>query len=127
MKKILLVMLLLLPLSALGQRNDWNLFIQALIEVESKGNELADDGKGCWGVLQLTDIYVREVNRLYGTSFVHKDAFDREKSIMMFKLMQDAKNPKHDFKKALDIHNPRHPESYAVKVYMEFNRLLNSK
>lgn len=118
---------LLSPLKAQQNKDDWNLFIKALATVESSNNEKADDGHGCWGLLQLTDIFVQEVNRIYGTHYTHEDCWDGQTSIKLFNMMQDAKNPRHEFKRALDIHNPRHPESYAVKVYTEYNKLKNQR
>lgn len=126
MKRIVLILAMIVSSMSLSARKPcWECFIEAIIQVESHGDESADDGHGCWGILQLTDIYVREVNRLYGTSYTHQDAFDREKSLQMFRLMQDAKNPEHDFRRALEIHNPHHPQSYAEKVYREYNKILN--
>lgn len=59
--------------------------ILALILVESSGNNLAVNGD-CWGCLQIRPIYVEDVNRIAGTRFTHADAFDRQKSIQMFRI-----------------------------------------
>lgn len=57
-------------------------FLQALIKVESMGNDKAigDNGKAK-GCLQIWDVVIQDVNRVYGTKYVHDDAFDRAKSI----------------------------------------------
>ncbi|HPM74148.1 MAG TPA: transglycosylase SLT domain-containing protein [Saccharofermentans sp.] len=58
-----------------------NVFIEALIDVESKGNPKAiGDGGKAFGALQIHKICIDDVNRVYGTSFVHEDAFDVEKA-----------------------------------------------
>lgn len=59
-----------------------NDFIQALIKVESGGNDKAvgDNGKAK-GCLQIWDVVIQDVNRVYGTTYKHDDAFVREKAI----------------------------------------------
>ena len=58
--------------------------IAALIMVESSGNDLAVGDSGlAYGPLQIHECYVQDVNRIAGTSFTHKDAFDRKKAIRM--------------------------------------------
>jgi soluble lytic murein transglycosylase-like protein len=52
--------------------------IQAMIQVESEGNGLAIGDKGkAYGCLQLWNSYIQDVNRIYKTSYRHKDAFNR--------------------------------------------------
>ena len=61
--------------------------IAALIMVESSGNDRAvDASRQCWGPLQIRAIYVRDVNRIAGTHYVHADAFNRRKSVAMFRI-----------------------------------------
>ena len=61
--------------------------LAALIAVESSGTDRAVDRAGlCHGPLQLKEIYVRDVNRIAGTSFVPADRFDRQKSVAMFRI-----------------------------------------
>lgn len=60
--------------------------IQALIQVESEGNGLAIGDKGkAFGCLQLWNTYIQDVNRIYKTSFRHKDAFNRRTAIEITK------------------------------------------
>lgn len=56
---------------------DVNKIIPALIVVESgnNSNAIGDNGKA-FGILQLHKDYIDDVNRIYGTSYVHNDAFD---------------------------------------------------
>lgn len=61
----------------------------------------ADD----WGLLQIRPIYVEEVNRVAGTDYTHEDAFDIDKSLEMFALMQEHYNPGRDIETALRYHN----------------------
>lgn len=58
--------------------------IAALIVVESQGDDIAvgDDGRA-FGCLQIHAEYVEDVNRIAGASYVHEDAFDRDKAIKM--------------------------------------------
>lgn len=52
--------------------------VNAIIQVESSGRDRAvgDNGKA-FGPLQIHASVVEDVNRLYGTSYTHKDMFDR--------------------------------------------------
>jgi len=58
------------------------LFLAALIQVESGGNDLAiGDHQQALGCLQIHREVVLDVNRLTGRSYKHVDAFDRDKAI----------------------------------------------
>ena len=61
--------------------------IPFLIAVESGGNDkvIGDDGKA-FGCLQIHEICVKDVNRIYKTVYTHLDCFDRQKSIEICKL-----------------------------------------
>jgi len=66
------------------------MLIFALIMVESSGNDGAVNASGeCWGPLQIKEIYVQDVNRIAGTSYTHEDAFDRAKSMDMFRIYME--------------------------------------
>lgn len=84
----------------------------AIALTESRFNPDADSGQGDNGLLQLRSVYIDEVNRLYGTNYTVEDAYDIEKSIEMFRLMQDAYNPTKDIEKAIYFHN----KSVAYKL-----------
>jgi len=53
--------------------------INALIQVESNGNDkiIGDNGKSK-GCLQIHNVVILDVNRVYKSTFKHSDAFDRE-------------------------------------------------
>lgn len=55
--------------------------------VESGGDNFAigDNGRA-YGCLQIHEICVKDVNRIYGTNYVHEDAFHREKAIKICEL-----------------------------------------
>jgi hypothetical protein len=63
-----------------------NNLINAMIQVESEGNGLAIGDKGkAYGCLQLWNTYIQDVNRIYKTSYRHKDAFNRKTAIEITK------------------------------------------
>ena len=102
----------------------WVYFVQALIVVESEGNPLAVGKSNDVGILQITPIYVREVNRILGDDIYTLD--DRTciyKSLAMFEVYQSHHNPSKDILKAIKIHNPVAGQWYTDKVMEQFNRL----
>ena len=75
--------------------SDWDRLINAIIYVESRGNESAigDRGKAI-GCLQIHPICVREVNRILRKNDIPKvytkqDRYSRAKSIEMFEIMAE--------------------------------------
>ena len=61
------------------------ILIVAIAFVESGGDPHAVNCKeGAYGLLQIREICVKDVNRIAGTAFTHNDAFDPEKAIKMF-------------------------------------------
>ncbi len=63
------------------------ILLAALITVESSGNDKAVDPAGrSWGCLQETSIYIRDVNRIYGTNFTPADAFNRQIATIICQL-----------------------------------------
>ncbi|MCQ2239530.1 MAG: transglycosylase SLT domain-containing protein [Bacteroidaceae bacterium] len=103
-------------------KHDYTELIEAIITVESKGDTKAVSPNGkCCGVLQITPILVQEVNNILGSEkYTLQDRFDREKSIEMFYIMQDAHNPTHDMRQAVKIWN--RAEWYYKKVMNEYNK-----
>lgn len=109
----------------------WEELIMAIAYTESKFKEDAVGETNDLGVLQITPIYVEEVNRVNGTNFRHEDAFSMELSLEMFKAMNEAKNKEKDIEKAIHLHN-KSPE-YRRRVmenlklierYEEFRKLV---
>ena len=80
--------------------------VQALIQVESQGNDSAigdvNLGEPSIGVLQIRPIMIREVNRILKLKrseirFKRKDRFSREKSIQMFLIWKEFHHKDSDF------------------------------
>lgn len=106
---------------------DWEIFTEALIWVESKGDEKSVGKKDDIGVLQITPILLQDCNRILGyDKYSLNDRYDRGKSIEMFNLIQDHYNPQHDFHWALKIWNCHAPQSYHRKVMDKFNEIKNN-
>lgn len=112
----------------------WDLFVEAVIWRESRGdsNAIGDSGKAV-GVLQIHPIMVREANRIVAMNggqkdlYSYEDRYDRDKSIEMFKIVQDYHNKEHDMRKALDIWNHNHPDSYRNEIMSKYNDYLNGE
>lgn len=112
----------------------WDLFVEAVIWRESRGdaNAIGDSGKAV-GVLQIHPIMVREANRIIAMNggqkdmYSYDDRYDRDKSIEMFKVVQDYHNKGHDLRKALDIWNHNHPDSYRNEIMSKYNDYLNGE
>lgn len=73
----------------------WDTFVDAVIYVESRGNDSAvgDNGRAI-GCLQIHPITVREVNRILAkydvpTTYTLEDRYSREKSIEMFNIISE--------------------------------------
>ena len=60
-------------------------------------------------------------------SYTYDDRYSREKSIEMFKIVQDFHNKSHDFDKALRIWNKNHPSSYKNDIMNKYNEYLNGE
>ena len=59
--------------------------------------------------------------------YSYDDRYDRDKSIEMFKVVQDYHNKEHDLRKALDIWNHNHPDSYRNEIMSKYNDYLNGE
>lgn len=95
----------------------WELFIFALIEVESGGDSTCTGMADDVGILQITPICVREVNRILGVqTYALGDRYSVKKSLEMFDIIQQHKNSQLDIRRAAKIWNPRAPESYYEKI-----------
>jgi hypothetical protein len=102
----------------------WDIFVQALIHVESESNPNAVGKSDDCGILQITPIYVKELNRIQSnTTYTLQDRFDPKKSLEMFEAMQNYYNPKRDIEKAIKLHNPNAPASYQTKIKNRMNEI----
>lgn len=109
-----------------GHDYDWELFTQALIWVESKGDSKAVGSKDDMGVLQITPILLQDCNRILKyEAFTLEDRLDSLRSVEMFNIIQDHYNPQHDYHLALKIWNGKAPLSYHRKVMDRFNQIKN--
>ena len=76
-------------------QTDWQLFVEAVIQVESSGNDSAyNEKEKAVGCLQIRPIMVREVNRVLRRNdimfrYTMEDRWDREMSIEMFEIMAE--------------------------------------
>ena len=112
--------------------------IQALINVESRGNDSAVGdrhlvGNEAIGALQIRPIMVREVNRILKIKgsdkrFKLADRWDRQKTIEMFLVWKNYHHPEGDFEKIARNWNggPKgykksRTEKYWIKVQQELD------
>ena len=104
--------------------SEWETTQLALILTESQMDSLAVGKANDLGILQITPIFVDEVNRLVGKDqFSHQDALSPEKSLQMLAIYQEYKNPTHDTDKAIQLHNPKGGYAYARKVKKNIARV----
>lgn len=111
---------------------EWQVFIMALIEVECERNPKAKSLGGAVGPFQITQSYVNEINRLYNTDFILYEAYNLDKALSMFEMMNDHYNPDRNIDKAIIIHNPKAGNWYYKKVKqrmeaIRFNEKVRSK
>lgn len=88
---------------------DWNPVMDAIIQVESKGNPNARCGVWC-GVLQISPALVKECNNILrfrsdAKRFKLSDRFNVEKSKEMFVVIQSHYNPENNVEKAIRMWN----------------------
>ena len=127
MKKLLII-LMSLSLTGIAYSQDnlpIDIFIEALIHVESKGDTFAvgDNGRAI-GVLQIHPIMVREVNRILEKkgiqrSYTYNDRYDYDKSIEMFLIWKDYYHKYSTYEKIARCWNggPRGHTKYCTKRY----------
>lgn len=95
----------------------WKKFIEALIYVESGGDPYAVGKTDDAGILQITPIYVEEVNRILGkNTFTLEDRFNTKRSLEMFDIYQQYYNPDREIEKAIRLHNPGAGSWYKERV-----------
>ena len=84
---------------------NWNPVMEAIIQVESKGNPRAVSGNSC-GAMQITPIMVAECNNILKKRkskkrFTLADRFNVAKSKEMFILFQSFHNPKNNVEQSI--------------------------
>ena len=114
LKLFLLVIALAVPIMADSQNKEvfnWESVINAIIQVESKGNQKAYNKAGnCVGVLQITPVLVKECNNILKNQksakrYTMQDRWNAEKSKEMFVIIQEKHNPEHNIEKAIKCWN----------------------
>ena len=114
-KIVFLGMMMLMSMPTLmlaeGEENDydWTPVIDAIIQVESKGNPNARCGIYC-GVLQISPVLVQECNNILkrrgsAKRYTLNDRFNVQKSKEMFVIIQSHYNPQHNVEKAIRLWN----------------------
>jgi len=93
------------PTKMIDTLTQWQALQLAIALTESRFNPDAEGTADDRGILQIRPIYVAEVNRITGENYQPTDAFDIEKSLEMFALLQDYHNPEHDIDRAIWLHN----------------------
>lgn len=108
----LLCVFLICTLSTHAQKEfDWSKLIDAIIQVESKGDKNAKNSSGnCVGILQITPILVKQCNiwlkkEKSPKRYTLNDRLNVEKSKEMFVLYQKYYNPTNNIDKAIRIWN----------------------
>jgi len=132
---VLIIMVALLGFSnkAMAQNADfdWNPVMNAIIQVESKGNPNARSGIYC-GILQISPVLVKDCNQILKRRKSSKryslaDRFNAAKSKEMFVLIQSFYNPQNNVERAIRMwqgginYNVRRTQRYYEKVMSYMN------
>lgn len=96
--------------------SSWDVFVEALVMTESGGNPSAVGKNNDAGILQITPIYVKEVNRIAQKNYTLEDRFDPDKSKEMFQIMNTHYNPSFNIDRAIRIHNPGAGNWYSTRI-----------
>ena len=110
---------------------DWEPVMNAIIQIESKGNPMAVNGSYV-GVLQISPVLVKECNNILKSNGSNKryslaDRFNATKSKEMFIIIQSFHNPLNSVEKAIRLwsggirYNVSKTQAYLRKVM----RLMN--
>jgi hypothetical protein len=104
---------------------EWFLKTVSLIIVESSLNPQAvNKHTKASGLLQIMPIYIKEANRLQDNIiFTQQDVFDIDKSIQMYKVINDKHNPEKSMETLVKLHNPKAGQWYFNKVLDTYNIL----
>ena len=103
------------------EKTDWDYLQDAIIYTESHGIDTIKGECHSLGCLQITPIYVKQVNIISGAHYTLDDRKSRKKSIEMFEILQNHYNPEKNLLKALYYHNPNYPKKYEQKIFRKIN------
>ena len=115
--------------STTSSRYDWNPVMEAIIQVESRGDAKAVSGNSC-GAMQITPILVKECNNILKKRkskkrFTLQDRFSVQKSKEMFLLYQSHYNPTNNVEKAIRSWNGGN--NYSVKRTHSYYKKVMAK
>lgn len=107
---------------------DWDEVMEAIIQVESKGNPRAQNGiyAGC---MQISPILVKECNNILASRneskrFTLSDRYSVEKSKDMFRVIQSKHNPRNSVEHA--IRSWQGGQRYSVKKTQRYlNKVMS--
>lgn len=116
-----------------AQKNgfDWEPVMNAIIQIESKGNPAAVNGPYV-GVLQISPVLVKECNNILKCTGSNKryslsDRFNAAKSKEMFIIIQSFHNPLNSIERAIRLwsggirYNVAKTQAYLRKVMRHMN------
>jgi hypothetical protein len=112
-QKLILLLMLMLPISVSAKKGqfDWNPVMDAIIQVESKGNPKAHNKDGdCAGILQITPGLVKQCNTWLKAEkskkrYTLSDRYNVKKSKEMFIMTQKHYNKSNNVERAIRIWN----------------------
>jgi len=96
--------------------SEWQIFQMALIEVESEYNSSVISHCNARGILQLTKVYIDEVNRLHDTDYTEHDAHNDTIALDCFRAFNNKRNPTFDIDTAIRLHNPNAGVWYRKRI-----------
>ena len=110
---------------------DWEPVMNAIIQIESKGNPAAVNGPYV-GVLQISPVLVKECNNILKSTGSNKryslsDRFNAAKSKEMFIIIQSFHNPLNSVERAIRLwsggirYNVAKTQAYLRKVMRHMN------
>ena len=110
---------------------DWEPVMNAIIQIESKGNPAAVNGPYV-GVLQISPVLVKECNNILKSTGSNKryslsDRFNATKSKEMFIIIQSFHNPLNSVERAIRLwsggirYNVAKTQAYLRKVMRHMN------
>ena len=103
--------------------DEWTILTMAIMKTASEFDPSRIGATQDVGIMQFTPIAVEEVNRILRLEgkeeeYSHLDAFDIEKTIEMFNIIQGYHNKEQNISKAIHQHNPGGASiGYGKKVY----------
>lgn len=105
------------------KEKNWQIFIQAMIIVESQmNNKAVGDNGSAIGILQIRPIMLAEYHRIIGEQ-VKVNRKDPMQSLKVFNVVQAHHNPKKEFRRACDIWNKGGGDAYYDKIMDVYNKL----